>query len=244
MGIAVDIFLVVILCAAVIGGTVKGFIRSIMNLLTFFAAFVCAWVFTPSLSAYFLDTVFMSKITGTVSSAVEGIIGSGIGGISIDSLFADMPDAFTSILERFGADIPSLEQFYSQQTADGASDITERVSDYIAQPVASLISTVAAYLAIFIGVMLLLKIVALILDIVFKLPGLSAINRIGGFLFGCVVGLLYVFVFAAVISAGWPALCAMFPAVCEPGALDNSLLLGLANKYNVFTMINFDFLGV
>lgn len=244
MGIIIDIFLLVVIASAVIGGAAKGLIRSVMNMLTFIAAFVCAWVFTPMLSSYFMESIFMGKITGMVDEAVTSIIGSGIGGLNIDTLFSDMPQAFIDVLERFGANTSELERYYSQQATVGSENLTGEVATFIAQPIAQMISTVAAYLAIFLGIIIVLKIAAAILDIIFKLPGLSALNHIGGLLFGCVCGILYVSVFAALISAGWPALCALLPAYFEPGATDSSIIIGLADKYNIFSMLNFNFLGI
>lgn len=237
MSIFIDVFLCIVILLAVISGVTKGFVRSVMNILTFAAAFVCGWLFTAPLSEYYLNTVFMSRVSETVESAINSILSPNI---SLDSLFADKPAAFTSITDRYFTDFGTLSQYYSDAVSEGSDSITSGIARYIASPVAQMISNVLAFITIFIGVVVVLKITAFILDLIFRLPGLNALNRIAGFVFGGVCGVMYAWIFAIIITSAAPALTALFPDTFTQSATENSLLLGIFTKYNLWTIMNFN----
>ncbi|MFA6947490.1 MAG: CvpA family protein [Eubacteriales bacterium] len=237
MSIFIDVFLAAVILLAIISGVTKGFVRSVMNILTFAAAFVCGWLFTAPLSEYYLNTVFMNRISGGVENAINSILSSSI---SLDSLFSDKPEAFTSITDRYLTDFGSLSQYYGEAVSEGSKNLSSGVARYIAAPVAQMISNVLAFLTIFAGVVIVLKLTAFILDLIFRLPGLNALNRIGGFIFGGACGIMYAWIFAIVITAAAPALAALFPDTFSASVTENSLLLGIFSKYNLWSMLKFN----
>lgn len=235
MSLAIDIFLLCVIILPMIGGIRRGFVASVMGILTFAAALVCAWLFTPALSAYYLETVFMARVSKVVGDAIASLLSSGL---DLGSLFSDLPEAFTSLTDRFGADISRLSSYYTIQESGGASDVAGKVAGFIAQPVAEAVSDVLAFLTIFVGAVIILKVISLILDLIFKLPVLNALNRFAGFIFGAGCGYLYASIFAVILVASAPALTALLPEYFSAAAFDGSALLTALREYGMFAMID------
>nr|MBQ4319135.1 CvpA family protein [Clostridia bacterium] len=234
MSIIIDILLVAIIVIGVAVGVKKGFVRSVMNFVTFIASFICAWQFTPILAEYYCNSHIMSKVTGAVSDAISAIIGNGVSAVTLDDLIAEQPPAFSDIVNRYSASIEELERFYYNQTASGAEAIQHSVSEFIAGPVAETLAVVLAFLSIFLGVTVVLTLAAAILDLIFKLPVLNTLNRVLGCMIGAFCGLLYTWAAAIVLVAVIPSLTALYPEVFSESLFENSILLNVFYDYNPF----------
>ena len=237
MSIAIDLLILLIIFGSIVGGIRKGFVRSVMDFVTFIAAIICAWAFAPILADFFSDSYFMQRITASVTDAIDKVIGGAASPITLDSLFAEKPAAFVDIIDRYSANIAEAERFYNAQVATGVQNAADKLSEFIAGPVASAVSNVIAFVVIFAAVSLVLTIIAVILDAVFKLPPLNTLNRVFGFMLGAVCGLLYAWAASMVLYAALPSLTALWPEVFASSLLDNSILLGIFYEYNIFRYI-------
>lgn len=229
MGILIDIILIAAVVLSIWSGVKRGFIRSIMNIITFSAALLCGWYFYPSLAVIYNNKYLLDKFTADIYNAINKIISSGIGSIDLSRLFADKPDAFLDITTRYNADINTLEEYFNTQAGRGSADITADISAKIATPLAAGVSEVLAFITIFLGVIILLKIVTLILDLIFKLPVLNVFNRVAGFVLGSVCGFAYVWILSIIITASLPFLIIIFPDLFTQNTRDSSVFLNLIN---------------
>lgn len=238
MGILIDIFLIAIVALSILSGVRRGFVRSVMNIITFISALLCGWYFYPPLAVIYNDNFLLGKFSTDIYNAINSIISSGVGSINLSRLFADKPDAFLEITGRYSADINALEKYFNTQVNAGANNITADISARIAEPVSTGLSKVLAFLTIFIGIVIVLKIVTLILDLVFKLPVLNVFNRVAGFILGSVSGLAYAWILSVVIAAALPFLFMMFPAVFTQNTGGSSILLNLFTKISFPGIVN------
>ena len=223
MNLTIDVILILIIICSIISGVRKGFIRSVMNMITFAAALICAWTFYPNLSAYYKENIVLNRITNEISSHLSSFSGN-----ALERLFQDMPAALTDLTERFGIDTANLENFYNSKSIVG----TNELSSYIANPIAENISNILAFATIFFGVIIILKIVTIILDVIFKLPVLSTLNRLCGSILGTITGSLYAALFSAVLSMVSPILTALIPDIYSAGMIDSSIFVTLIQKLN------------
>lgn len=235
MSFAIDVLLAIIIIIPIASGIKRGMINSVMTVVAFGAALTSAWLFTPMFSAFLLETLFMEEITGLVSKALDAIMASGI---TLGNLFKELPAAFTEITERYGSDVSRLSSYFDIQEAAGASDLHRLVCEFIARPVAEIFADVLAFFLIFSIVSLVLKLAALLLDAIFKLPGLSGLNRFGGFIVGCLCAYLYAGVAAALIAKALPALTAAYPEFFGNQEFCGSILLPFFTKYGFFSFLN------
>ncbi len=230
MGILIDLILIATIALSVWSGVKHGFIRSLMNLITFAAGLLCAWYFYPPLAVIYNRKFLLDKFTADIYNAINQIISSGIESINLSRLFADKPDAFLDITGRYNADIHKLEEYFNTLVNRGSGDITADISARIAEPVAAGLSEVLAFITIFFGIVLLLKAAAFILDLIFKLPVLNVFNRIAGFVLGSVCGIAYAYILSMVITASLPFLIMIFPGAFTQNTGESSVFLNIINN--------------
>ncbi len=244
MSLLFDILLIVIFLLCIYTGVKKGFVHSVMSFVTFIAAFLSAWKLSPGLAVFYRENIFDEKLTRTVSDAIGTILHNGLGTLGLENLFADKPQAFMDIVNRYHSSITELENYYNMQVASGSAALEKRVSEYIALPVSEILSSALAFLTIFAVVTLVLSLISALLDAVFKLPVLNALNRIMGFLLGAVCGILNVWAVSLVIKALVPVLGALFPQLFRAELFENSMLFNLIYEFNPFVYLGMDWLGL
>lgn len=238
MGILIDIILIAVVILSVWRGVKHGFVRSVMNIITFIAALLCGWYFTPYLASFYHEKFLLNKLSSDIYNAIDSLISSGIESINLPRLFADKPDAFLEIIERYGADIGSLEQYFNSLNGK-TGNITADISTRIAEPVSTGLSGILAFFSIFLLVILILKLVSFILDLIFKLPVLNAFNRVAGFVLGSVCGLAYAWILAVIIIAALPYLGMLFPEVFSQNTQTGSVLLDFFGKLELSARFGF-----
>lgn len=233
MSFIIDLILLLILVLSLIEGMRKGFIRSVMNIITFFSALICGWQFYPLLGEYYKTHIFLNKISSEVNTSISSLLNTAFGSICLDSLLSDMPAALTDIVNRFNVDTDKLANFFNNQTSASMTELSENVSVYIADPIATGISNILAFFTIFVAVTIILRIITFILDIICKLPVLSTLNRICGLIFGVFNGLLNIMVFAIILSMISPILSILLPDFYISSMIDSSVFITFINKLNI-----------
>ncbi len=239
MSLVLDILLILTVVIALVSGLKRGFIKTVMNLISIIIALLCGYAFTPQLADYYAENIFLSRFTASIEQAISNLLEGGLDGITkwdLGQLFSEKPEAFSGIIDRYQGNMGDLEGYYHTQMAAGSQNITESLSLQIAEPLANVLSNVLAFLTIFLAAMLLLKIITVILDLVFNLPGLKKFNRLFGMILGLLCGLVYAMVLSRVMIAAVPVLSSVFPDVIPADAAAGSFIIGLIEKYNIFTL--------
>lgn len=236
MSLILDGILLTVIIISIISGIKRGFIKTIMSFVSIIVAIFCGWMFTPQLAEYYNEHIFLRQMSESVENAINSLLNNGLETVNLSSLFTEKPQAFVDITDRYSADISSLESYYQLQLSNGEENLTEKLSLHIAEPLADILSSALAFLTIFIAVILVLKILTIILNTLFSLPGLNFINRFCGLLLGGICGLLYAFVLSYIFSMAVPALASIFPDIIAADAAQKSVLIELFEKYNIFTL--------
>ena len=232
--------LLILLCVVIIVvETRRGFIKSVMNLGSHIAALFVAYAFTPKLAKFFNDNFFLEKISSGIRDTLKSLTEnpSGEGTYNLSKLFSDLPEPFTEILDRYNVSLDSVSDQIKNVT-DATEDAVNSLSDSISFGVANVLSSVAAFLLLFVGSILILKLVTLILDSLFKLPVLNSANKALGFLFGVVIALIIAFVFSILSVKLIGALNSISPDLFNQDVIDNSILLKFFANYNIFGVIS------
>ena len=252
--LVLDIIIIAITALLIIAGYRRGFFKSVMTLCTGVASVLVAYTFTPRLSLWLKENFILEKLAGGLSDTLESIAGTGSDGVyDMTKLIRD--SQFGEIVSRYGADPDKIAGVVSDM-GDGAvnataaaaktvaravaepglSDFKKRL-DLRAEPIASTVSDVVAFVALFIGAVLVLKLITWLLGFVFRLPVLRTMDRLMGLVFGVLSALLFVWVFAMLSDSALTALSAIAPGSFSPDILNDSHLLTFFAKYNVVSVI-------
>lgn len=228
MNFIIDILLVAVFALCFISGWRKGFIKTVMNLITFLAAGIGAYFLYPYPSDYMYDNIFMPKI----SSLIEDSILSGGAGQTLAELFNKKPAFFVDIVNRYST-VPEVESYYNADNTVTVGDI----SDFMADSLARTLSNVLSFILLFILLLIALKIITYIADKLCKLPVLHGTNTLLGIICGAVLGFVTVWLGASVIAGVLPSLHSAFPEVFEKDLFEQTYVLKWLYYFNPLKFI-------
>jgi uncharacterized membrane protein required for colicin V production len=197
MNAVLDIIIVGLIIFCVAFGYRNGFVKTVMNFLSFIIAFFMAKTFSPQLSSMIYNGYIQPNFVAKVTAQIEKILGN----VSLNHMVQDpnRPDDFMNMLKSYGVELPDVNKWLSEAASKSAADLNGYVAKNLVEPVAEGISYFIAFTAILLLSILLLKIVTMLINRAVKLPVLNFINRTGGIALGFLYGvsLSYIFVFLA-----------------------------------------------
>ena len=237
MGIIIDIVLVAVLVLSVWSGYRRGLVRSVMGMLSFLTAALCGYSFYKPLSDFYNEKFMLSTISDKIYNSIRSIIVPGIESLDLYGLINEKPPVFFDIIDRFRGDMSSVEAMYYTQADRAEPDIIRNISSFVAQPTASGLSNILAFLTIFVAALIIMCILTALVDTIFKLPVLNTLNRLSGTVLGVVIGCGYVWLLCAVINASLPLLSSMLPAVFDENTYQTSLLLKFMLDNNLINVL-------
>ncbi len=203
MAIALDVITVIILVFTIWRAAVKGFIRTVFDMLKFTISVICAIAFKGVLAGLIMKSGLYDKAGETLQYELSAAISRA--GEKISS--QEMLDAFKTenpnlvkIIETMGADLEKTRQAVENAALQGSENLAEIAAEHILGPTMESIAHIIAFALIFIAVFILLWIAECILDTIFGLPVLHTLNRVGGVIVGVLCAVLYVSLFVTISS--------------------------------------------
>lgn len=213
MSLAID---AIILLSAVIiiwRGAGRGFVKSVMGLVTAVVSFIAAYAYTPVLAEIIREKYLSDKITSGIFETLKSLaFDTDTDLYNLDRLAVDMPEPFTSILERYNVNITTFTEKISGITGCGENTV-RAFAEEIAKPTSQIIANCISFILIFLAAFIVLSLLTAVLNLIFKLPLLSQANSVLGMALGTVEAVLFAFVLAVVLSS----------LVSSLGAIDTDL---------------------
>ncbi len=237
MTLAIDAILIFTAVLCIWAGTRKGFVRSVMGLISTLVASVAAYAFTPVLAAYIRDRYLIGRITNGIYETLHSLaLDTTTDLFNLDRVASDLPEPFTAILSRYRVDLSAVTEKMRGLTAV-SEDAVRSVSADIAAPTANALASAISFLILFLGAFLALSLFTLLLDALFRLPVLKGANTFLGFLFGVFEAAVMVSVLAIVFSVLTEALGAFDPVLFGADTVDRTVVCSFLLKFNLFDRI-------
>ncbi|MBQ4064800.1 MAG: CvpA family protein [Clostridia bacterium] len=234
MSLLLDIFVIAVFAICLYSGIKKGFIRSIMGIAILVVAIVGSIKLTPPLADHLNERYLETVVTDQVIGALDGLIGD-VEGIQISNLFAERPQAFVDILERFGVDFDDVKQYF-EINLQGKAGSEKEVAEYIAKPLSLAVSKAVAFTILFIGLMIVLTVILMLVDLFVKLPILNGANKVLGGIFGTILGLALAWGVSNVMCALLPHLAVLYDNVSET-MIENTYLVKFLGGLDIFHLL-------
>ncbi|MGN1346951.1 MAG: CvpA family protein [Eubacteriales bacterium] len=233
MSLAID---AVILFAAVILiwlGAKRGFIRSAMGLVSGIASAIAAYAYTPVLAAYIRKNYLIDHLTSGIAETLRSLaLDTETDLYDLNRLAEDLPEPFTSILERYNIDIEAFStQIRGLTGCEG--EVVDAFAEQIAAPTADLIASVLAFAVLFLVVLVVLSLLTALLDLIFTLPVLRSANMLLGVVFGVVEAAFFASLLATVLSVLTSALGAIDPGRFGPDLVENTIICQFILRHNL-----------
>ena len=229
MWFLLDVIIVLIFVLFAISGAKKGFIKSICGIVVTIASILIAMNLSAPVAEFFRDSVVYEQLTDNLHGKIEEYISDAMDEQKLSELLSDIPEGVSVLLAGFGTDADTVSEKYAEMVKNGETDIAQKLSDYVVEPAAKTISDALAVLAVFLASVIVLNIVVMLLDLVFKLPVLNFANKLGGFVMGAVIGLLVSFVFCAAVNIAMPYLPGAGIQIDEQSAANAFLFTEISN---------------
>ena len=238
MWIILDIIIVAILVVFAVIGAKKGLIRSLSGVAVTLVALVLTLVFSSPLADFFRTTVIYHSLVDRVNTKISDYVDESAGADSLRGLFGEeMPQGIDDMLKSFGTSGEKVGDKCDELIAAGADNVRSVVCDYIVSPAAEAISKALAVIAVFIGSVIVLKLLAWLIGLIFKLPLLDGVNKFGGFLFGLVMGLVVCCLFCSAVGIALPYLRGAGIGIDEE-TVKNAVIFSAVDRINPLSFMN------
>ncbi len=227
MNFILDLILVAIAAFFVLYGWKRGFFKSVMFFGSGVASLFLSYAFAPSLGKFIKDRFIIGNISQSIEksfSSIARIPAAGAEGEYDLSLLAGDPQ-FGETVAKYGANEGKINDIMGGSGTAG--DIIEKVSRAVADPVATTIGRIIAFIIIFIVSIILLRVLTFFIGFLFELPVLKTMDRTAGLIFGIVCAVFFVWIFSMSVDFVMDALDTI-----TSGDSERPMLISFFAKYN------------
>ena len=235
MSLLIDIIVIAAFSLSFVSGVKKGFVRSIMGIAVVVLALVGSITLSPKVNGYVNDKIIYKPVEKTVESAISGLLSEDV---RVDTLLNDQPQAYLSVLDRFGIKPDDVKDALSE--TDEALEEESKVkiiAKHIAEPVSASLSKPVSFVIVFLALLVSLFIVALILSVIVKLPVLKAADKLLGGILGIVTGTLLAWGLSMAITAIMPHLAVLYEGTVPASVIENSIVVKFLGSFDPFRFI-------
>ena len=199
MEFIVDIVILAIVIISAIIGFRTGIIRTVFGCLAVTAALACAFFLAPHAGAFLKDTSVYEKMSVRVVEIIDGYLDGGTENIESQlNEFANSP--LSDTLSRLGFDFESEAGAYIEKLDEVGNNYAVSITD----TVLSFLAMMLGALVVFILSLILIKLLGLLLEKLFRLPVLKTVNRAGGLAVGAVLGIVIAYIFCMALEIVLP----------------------------------------
>ena len=226
----VDLLIIDILIVGSVVGAKKGFIKAALKMGAGIISIIISYIFTSRLAEFFNKKYIFSPVEEKISVAISRYI-TDINGeeISAESLVNAIPESLRNILSLVGYNVNDV----ANNALLAGNNTLEKFISSSSELVANILSTIFAFVILFLGTFIVLRILAVVLDAVIKkIPGISQINSALGFLFGFLCTVVNIWTFSGLAISLIEAIRVSNPDFLNGFSAENTVIL------NLFTSIN------
>lgn len=235
MSSILDICIILIIVFSIFFAAKKGFIRTLLGGASFIIAVTVALVFIDPVKSFFVNTSVAQNARETISNTLAGFVSSD--SENYDPTLLEDNSSFATMISIFGIDQDELREKWTEWREENTEKLRTDLENYIAEPVVNAVITVLAFLVLFFGATLILKLTVFLLDRFFQLPVLKQANTFLGVLLGVVLAIIRVYLFVAVINLLLPYGNQLGWRFFSQISADETLIFGWFCNHNLFTII-------
>lgn len=239
VGLIIDALIIGVCILMIASGQRRGAVKTIMSLISGIASFLIACTFTPTLSVYLQEKIFLDKLAQSIMNTVASLAQSGKD--AAQNMIYDVSglmqnSQFLSVLDKYGADPDKTSQTISEIN-DTTHAAVEKVSYAVAEPISKTVSDIAAFALLFVLSLIVLKLITFVISKVFQMPVLRTLDRTLGLVFGIASAAFFVLVFAMIVNNFADILTTAAPTTFPENFPEKSLILRFLSKYNIISYI-------
>ena len=233
VGLIIDISVILIAIVLVIRHTITGFFNSLFGLLRAAIAGVLAYFLKKPLGRLLCNLFMDNTMKGSVrESLIKSASGENDSFFNYVNIHKNASFFYDNLLVKYGLRTEGLdEQFENITSADEAT--IEDMSNNIGSAFSFLISSLIAFIVIFILANVILWVIFKFLNKATKLPGINVLNKV----LGALLGLFWAVVITTVIGSVIVILNMYFPDKVALSIVNDSIVLRIFYNMGLLKII-------
>lgn len=240
MGAIIDILIAAIICVTLFLAVKRGFVKTALGALGFFIAAAVAVAFCGTLGNALAESALGTKVETVVSSVVDGIVSDE----SYDGIFESEDDgesksALSVVFSTFGAEetYETVKAGYASQKEKGLEAARSYIKDCISEKAVPFCCDLLAFLLLYFGTRLVLKIAEGIIGKLTELPVLKQADKLLGVVAGLLLAALRVWLFCVALRLFIPIGSAFGVSWIAQIDLNDSVLYSLFDGGNIISAL-------
>ncbi|MCD8315431.1 MAG: CvpA family protein [Firmicutes bacterium] len=229
MSMIFDVIVLAVIILTVFLAFKRGFVRTVMGLISAVLVFFAAIFFTPYVSEIVYNNIILPELASGIGTTLESSLsttGDIVDSVDLDNLAPGLED----LLEKFGFETESLNDKIDSL---GEEATIEKLSEEIASPIASSISVAATFIALYIIFTIILEIIMVIIGGVVNLPMLRSLDSVLGLVLGVILAVIYAIIISNALVLLSDSLSAMYSSVFPENIADSTVLVGFFSGLEV-----------
>lgn len=218
MGIVIDLIALVIVAICVFFASKRGFVRTAINFVGLFAAFVIAFTVSTPLANVTYSKAIEPSIIKTVETSVDG---------GAENVLENVWDALPGFVKNDSntAVKDQISEQINNNIAEGAARTAQSVSQNVVMPLVTKLLATLYGAIIFVVLLFVVRILANVLNKLFSFSVVGKLNKMLGGVIGLFQGALFAILFILIVR-----LLVSFTGgflIFTPETLDSSYICGL-----------------
>ena len=201
MNYVLDILLIAVFALSVAVGIKRGFVRSLLSMISFLLAMLLAHFMSEATAPVLYEQFVQESAEKLVSYQIDESVDMELTVAQAKEVIQNLPEGFPELAQSVGVDLEKL--YNSLDTGNvNSRDVAARLTQGIVKPIAIPVLRVVSFFVLLLVISLLLRLLILLIDKIAKLPVLKTANTGLGGLLGALRGLLYVVAFSSLLTVG------------------------------------------
>ncbi|MBO4983049.1 MAG: CvpA family protein [Clostridia bacterium] len=230
-----DIGIALICLIIIIRNAARGFLKSFITLMKSVLAIFLAYLFNAPLARGLSGWFFKDLSYGWVRDLMLST-DKGDGGYALYEIFDGIPEWFTKITVTHGIDEEKVTYYFVEENL-ASQEIIDEFASPLGNALSMLISTVIAFISLFIIIEIVLFFVGKLLDKVGKLPIFRTVNIILGALVGVVVAVVIAWLISTAILYVFDFGSNYYPDIFDHSIIEKTVIVEFFEEHNLFTVV-------
>ena len=230
----VDIVLGIICICVIVKYSIKGFLKTILDLARLAISVILAIMFR-GVVANLLNELFMSNaihnwVYSSLTSRLEGISEA----VDFVRIYEDAPQFYSEILTVFDLDFYEFEEAIKNLNGENV----EKVTNIISEPLATMLSTLIAVVVIFAISMIVLFFVVKLVDKITKIKLIGVINKVLGVCLGILLSSVIVWLLCFALQLVVETIGPMYPNIINSSLTEDSMIINILKEAGLFEIFD------
>lgn len=204
MSAILDVSVLAIMALTVFICARRGFFKSLIKVGSLVIAIIFVVIFFSQLKSALLESKTCQNVRESMNARLAEMVDSEED--EYDPGEVKESPKFVELLKVLGVKTDSFERTWAQWRQERTEDLRDKLVDFVSKPLMDAIASVLAFIILFFGTMIAVRLLGFILDKIFVLPVLKQANTLLGVLLGVLLALVYVCAFVYIVNRTLPYL--------------------------------------